>query len=161
MCFQFSRVRAKSLQSCPALCSPVDRSPPGSSVHGILQARMLEWVSCSSPRDLPDPQIKPVSFVSPAPAGRSFTTSMTWVYIYISGSGIAGSYDTFMFNLLSNAKLFSKATELFTFLPAIYGGSNVFASLSTVSILCPFTYSHPPMYEMIYPYGLDLHFSNN
>ena len=34
---------AKSLQSCPTLCDPIDGSPPGSSVHGILQARVLEW----------------------------------------------------------------------------------------------------------------------
>ena len=34
---------AKSLQSCPTLCDPVDCSPPGSSVHGIFQARVLEW----------------------------------------------------------------------------------------------------------------------
>ena len=39
---------AKSLQSCPALCHPTDGSPPGSSVHGILQARTLEWVAISS-----------------------------------------------------------------------------------------------------------------
>ena len=35
---------AQLLQLCPALCDPVDCNPPGSSVHGILQARMLEWV---------------------------------------------------------------------------------------------------------------------
>ena len=34
---------AKSLQSCPTLCDPMDFSPPGSSVHGIFQARVLEW----------------------------------------------------------------------------------------------------------------------
>ena len=34
---------AKSLQSCPTLCDPIDSSPPGSSVHGIFQARILEW----------------------------------------------------------------------------------------------------------------------
>ena len=34
---------AKSLQSCPTLCDPTDGSPPGSSVHGIFQARVLEW----------------------------------------------------------------------------------------------------------------------
>ena len=34
---------AKSLQSCPTLCHPIDGSPPGSSVHGIFQARVLEW----------------------------------------------------------------------------------------------------------------------
>ena len=36
---------AKSLQSCPTLCNPIDGSPPGSPVHGILQARVLEWVA--------------------------------------------------------------------------------------------------------------------
>ena len=35
---------AKLLQSCPTLCDPIDGSPPGSSVPGILQARILEWV---------------------------------------------------------------------------------------------------------------------
>ena len=39
---------AKSLQSCLTLCDPIDGSPPGSSVHGILQARTLEWVAISS-----------------------------------------------------------------------------------------------------------------
>ena len=34
---------AKLLQSCPTLCGPIDGSPPGSSVHGILQARLVEW----------------------------------------------------------------------------------------------------------------------
>ena len=38
---------AKSLQSCPTLCDPIDGSPPGSSVPGILQARALEWVAIS------------------------------------------------------------------------------------------------------------------
>ena len=38
---------AKSRQSCPTLCNPIDSSPTGSSVPGILQARMLEWVAIS------------------------------------------------------------------------------------------------------------------
>ena len=38
---------AKSLQSCPTLCDPMDGSPPGSTVPGILQARTLEWVAIS------------------------------------------------------------------------------------------------------------------
>ena len=75
MCFQVSPVHAKSLLLCLTLCNPVDCSLPASSVHGILQARILEWVSCSSPRNLPDPQIKPVFLVSPALAGRFFITS--------------------------------------------------------------------------------------
>ena len=38
---------AKSLQSCPTLCNPIDGSPPGSAIPGILQARTLEWVAIS------------------------------------------------------------------------------------------------------------------
>ena len=45
LCSPHSCVRAKSLQSCPTLCDPVNCSPTGSSVHGILQARMLEWIA--------------------------------------------------------------------------------------------------------------------
>ena len=41
------------------LCDPMDCSPPGSSVHGISQARTLEWLPCPPPGDLPDPGIKP------------------------------------------------------------------------------------------------------
>ena len=39
-------------QSCLTLCDPMDSSPPGSSVHGISQARILEWVAISSSRDM-------------------------------------------------------------------------------------------------------------
>ena len=42
-----SAAAAKSLQSCPILCDPIDGSPLGSSVPGILQARILEWVAIS------------------------------------------------------------------------------------------------------------------
>ena len=38
---------AKSLQSCPILCDPIDSNPPGSPIPGILQARILEWVAIS------------------------------------------------------------------------------------------------------------------
>jgi len=42
-----SAAAAKSLQSCPTLCDPIDGSPPGSPVPGILQARTLQWVAIS------------------------------------------------------------------------------------------------------------------
>ena len=71
-------VGAKSLQSCLTLCDPVDCSLPGSSVHGILQARILEWVPMPPPGDFPDPGIEPTFLVSPASAGGFFTTSTTW-----------------------------------------------------------------------------------
>ena len=69
---------AKLLQLCPTLCNPMHYSLPGSSVHGILQARILEWVAVPFSGDLPDPGIKPASLKSPALAGRFFTTSATW-----------------------------------------------------------------------------------
>ena len=54
-----------------ALCNPMVCSPPGSSVHGMSQARILDWVAISFSRDLPIPGIKPIS---PALAGGFFTT---------------------------------------------------------------------------------------
>ena len=48
-------------QWCLTLCNPMKCSLPGSSVHGILQARILEWVAISSPGDLPDAGIEPGS----------------------------------------------------------------------------------------------------
>ena len=48
-------------QSCLTLCDPVGCRSPGSSIHGISQARILEWVAISFPRDLPYPGIKPRS----------------------------------------------------------------------------------------------------
>ena len=47
---------AKSLQSCPTLCNPIDCSLPGSSVHGTFQARVLEWVVIPSPRRSSQPR---------------------------------------------------------------------------------------------------------
>ena len=45
--FKQSAAAAESLQSCPTLCDPIDGSPPGSPIPGILQARTLEWVAIS------------------------------------------------------------------------------------------------------------------
>ena len=71
-------MHAKSLQSCATICDPMERSPPVSSVHGILQARILEGLPCPPPGDLPDLGMEPVSLMSPALAGKFFTTSTTW-----------------------------------------------------------------------------------
>ena len=73
------------IQSSLTLCNCMDYSPPGFSVYRIFQARILELLPFPSPGDLPDPGIKPASLLSPALAGRVFTTSTTWeapVYIY-------------------------------------------------------------------------------
>ena len=58
-------VCAKLLQSCPTLCDPMDCSPPGSSVYGILQAKIMEWVAMPFFRDLSNPGVEPTFFTSP------------------------------------------------------------------------------------------------
>ena len=57
-------------ESCPALCDPMDCSLPGSSVHGVFQARILKWVAISYSQ----PRIKPMSPAFPAWKTGSFTT---------------------------------------------------------------------------------------
>ena len=66
-------------KSCPTLCHPMDSSQPGSSVHRILQARILEWVAISFSGDLPNPGIKPGS---PALQGDSLPTEPPGKPIY-------------------------------------------------------------------------------
>ena len=61
-------------QSCPTLCSPIGCSPPGFSVNGIFQVRILNGLPFPMPGYLPDPGIEPASPVSPALAGGFFTT---------------------------------------------------------------------------------------
>ena len=67
-------LQAKSLKLCPTLCNPMDCSSPCSSVHGILQARVLEWAAVPFSGAL-HPGMEPMSFTSPA---GFFTTSATW-----------------------------------------------------------------------------------
>ena len=65
-------------QSCLTLCDPMDCRPPGSSVHGICRQEYWSGLQCPPPGDLPHPGIKHTSLMSPALAGRLFTTSATW-----------------------------------------------------------------------------------
>ena len=69
-------MHAKSLQLCQTLCDPMDCSPPGSSVRGILCAKILKWVALSYSGDLPNPRIEPSCPMSPALAGRFFTAGI-------------------------------------------------------------------------------------
>ena len=66
--------RNEVAQSCPTLCDPIDCSPPGSSVHGIFQARMLEWVAISFSRGTSQPRDR--TWVS-CIVGRRFTVWAT------------------------------------------------------------------------------------
>ena len=72
-------VWAQLLHSCPTLCDPVGCSPPGSSVHGILQARILEWIGCLA-------LVQGVPAIEPASstlASRFFTISANLGCIYL------------------------------------------------------------------------------
>ena len=75
---------SKIAQSCPTLCDPVDCSPPGSSVHGILQARILEWVAISFSRGSSQPRdqthvsrIAGRCLSSNLPSGHNITSGRT------------------------------------------------------------------------------------
>ena len=85
---------AKSFQSCLILCDPIDFSLPGSSVHGILQARILGWVAISfSLGDLPNPGIESSSPMSPALQVDSLLLSYLGSMIFSAVS----TYDIFNF----------------------------------------------------------------
>ena len=86
-------MHAKPLQSCTNLCHTGDCGPPGSSVHGILQARILEWVAVSSSRGSSPPRDQ--TYVShllhrqegslpPAPTGKH-PPSVVFVFILLTG----------------------------------------------------------------------------
>ena len=70
--------RTKLFQSCLTLCDPMGCSQPGSSVHGTLQARILEWVAMPSSRGSSQPRDQACILMSPALAGRFLTINTTW-----------------------------------------------------------------------------------
>ena len=74
---QDTKVKVKLVaHSCPTLCDPMNCSPPGSSIYGIFQARILEWVAISFSGDLPNPGTEPRSPALRAdskPAGKAKT----------------------------------------------------------------------------------------
>ena len=74
----FTLLCAKSLQSCPTLCDPMDCSQQ--ALLSMKFSRQEYWhaLPCSPPGDLPNPGIKPTSLISPALAGGFFTTSVIW-----------------------------------------------------------------------------------
>ena len=67
---------AKLLQSCLPLCDPMDCNPPGSSIHGIVQARILEWVRACLQGIFTG--IKSMPLVTLSLADKFFTSSTTW-----------------------------------------------------------------------------------
>ena len=72
--FHITRMPTKSLQLCPILCDPMDCSPPASSVHKILQARILEWVAMPSSRGSLQPKDRTYISYDSCTASGFFTT---------------------------------------------------------------------------------------
>ena len=85
----YAAAAAKSLQLCPTLCNPIDGSPPGSPLPGILQARTLEWVAIPFSQGFPDPGIKPrcpavqVDSLLSEPPGNSDLILCTFFFNFI------------------------------------------------------------------------------
>ena len=77
---------AQSLSVVSDSCDPMNYSPPVSSVHGVFQAGILEWLPFPLPGDLPDPGIKPVSPVSSALQADSLLAEPLGKYIFILNS---------------------------------------------------------------------------
>ena len=105
---------AKSLQSCPTLCDPIDSSPSGSPVPGILQARILEWVAISFSN--PCMHAKSLQLcltlcdpVDSSPPGSSVhrilqARILEWVAISFSTCEVGESYLHFAFRELDTSK---------------------------------------------------------
>ena len=85
------KVKVLVAQSCLTLCNPVDCSPPGSSVLGILQARILERVAIPSPGDLPNPGIKPRSPALQADSLPAEPLGKPLIYNVVLASGVQES----------------------------------------------------------------------
>ena len=83
-------VHAQSVRGVSDCFDPIDCSPPSSSVHGILQARIQEWVAMPSSRGSSNPGINPTSLKSPALAGEFFTNSATWYKVHTDFTVILG-----------------------------------------------------------------------
>ena len=111
-------VHAKLLQLCLTLCDPMDCSLPGSSVHGILQARILEWVPCPPPGHLPDPGIEPAS-LNISCTGRQVIYMCT--YLHFEVSFFLFSLNERFFKFYS-ALQFSKVSHMISYLLKCFFG---------------------------------------
>ena len=127
-------------QSCPTLCNPVDCSPPGSSVQGILQARILEWVAISFSRGLPDPWVElrsptlKADALTSEPPGKpskgSYTTILGWSWLQIDTVSMCG------FSCLQIGKEQQGGTEAIGLVMRLFPGflAHVFTSTSCFHI---------------------------
>ena len=111
-------MRVQSLQSCPTLCDPMDHSPPGSSVDGILQSRVLEWVVRPTSRGSSQPRYRTCvscalgRFFSTEPPGKPHdcrTNSRKWTLVHTVS---AYSFVIFYFTTVSSYRIFHHHGDL-------------------------------------------------
>ena len=107
-CLTFKRLCAKLPPSCLTRCDPVDCSPPGSSVHGILQARILAWVAFPSPGGLPDPGIEPAAAADSLPLSQQGSPIAGHWLLYNTSKTVP--YKERVFTSLSYRKCFCYVT---------------------------------------------------
>ena len=79
----YMKSESEAAQLCLTLCNSMDCRRPGSSIHGIFQTRILEWVAISFSRDLPDPGVEPMSPSLQADALPSEPPGKPHIYTYI------------------------------------------------------------------------------
>ena len=137
-------MHAKLLQSCPALCDPIDCSVPGSSVCGIFQLRTLEWLPSPSPGDLPDLGIETVSLRSPALAVQFSCSVMSnsatpWTAAHQASLSITNSQS--LLKLISIESVMSSNHLIlchpFLLLHSIFPSIKVFSNESVLHITWP------------------------
>ena len=108
---------ATSLQACLTLCNPINQSLPGSFVHGILQARILEWVAISCSKGSSWLRNRTHCLLCPALAGRFFITTTTWEACLCSSKAISM---WFYLSILSHRRLFLQGFRSFLEIVALY-----------------------------------------
>ena len=115
---------AKSLQSCLTFSNPRDCSPTGSSVHGILQARILDWVAMPSSRGSSTQESNRLLLISPPLAGGFFTASATFIlstsFLFLLISALISIHAFFQMLVHSGTFL---VVQLLRFLPPNAGGT--------------------------------------
>ena len=142
-------------QLCPTLCNTMDCSPLGSSVHGILQARILEWVVMPFSRESSQPGDWSWVFHF---AGRFFT-------IWATRELLTRSYSSSLFSFFifwENYTLFLMWLNQFIFLLTVYKCSLYSMSSSALTMSCLFVNIHSTgVLEVIFHCSFDLHFSDD
>ena len=140
---------AKSLQSCPTLCYPIDGSPPGSPVPGILQAKTLDWVAISFSNagkwkvkvksfSRVRPSVTPWTAAHHAPPSMGFSRQEYWSGVPLPSLIVCLCYSNFL-------RICCEVTSIWSGLLVIISSTNL---VSWLTIYSSFQYSTPSLKEL-------------